>query len=69
MWSYKEIVIFRNSPKNENKQNFRFPNGRCVSTTSGRNGTCYSAEECGDRGGDASGECAGGYGVCCVCKL
>ena len=52
---------------NSNKCNSRFPNGRCVSTTSGRNGTCYSAEECGDRGGDASGECAGGYGVCCVC--
>merc|ERR1719278_811720 len=47
----------------------RFPNGRCVSSTSGRNGTCYSAEECGDRGGDASGECAGGYGVCCVFEI
>ena len=48
---------------------FRFPNGVCTSKTSGRNGTCYASEECGERGGVASGECAGGYGVCCICKL
>ena len=26
-------------------------------------------DECTQRGGSAQGECAAGYGVCCVCKL
>ena len=26
-------------------------------------------DECTQRGGSAQGECASGYGVCCVCKL
>ena len=26
------------------------------------------AEECSNRGGTAGGNCAGGYGVCCVCE-
>merc|ERR1712241_145955 len=30
------------------------------------NGTCYTSEECSSKGGTASGECAEGYGVCCV---
>merc|ERR1719213_195426 len=30
------------------------------------NGTCYTAEECADRDGVASGSCAEGYGVCCI---
>uniref|UniRef100_A0A0K2T5C2 Putative LOC100161421 [Acyrthosiphon pisum] n=1 Tax=Lepeophtheirus salmonis TaxID=72036 RepID=A0A0K2T5C2_LEPSM len=37
------------------------------STNTGfRNGTCFTAAECGERGGSASGSCAGGFGVCCV---
>ena len=34
----------------------------------GENGTCLTASQCLDRGGSANGGCAGGYGVCCVCK-
>ena len=45
----------------------RFPNSVCAGDT--LNGTCYSAEECSSRGGVQSGTCAGGYGVCCTCKL
>ena len=37
--------------------------------TNGRNGTCYTEEECTTRGGINSGTCAGGYGICCVGKL
>ena len=33
-----------------------------------QNGTCYTEDECDSRGGSASGSCAEGYGVCCVCK-
>ncbi len=34
-----------------------------------RNGTCYTAEECEDRGGTSSGSCADGFGVCCISKI
>ena len=34
-----------------------------------RNGTCYSATECSDNGGKASGNCASGFGVCCLFVL
>ena len=34
-----------------------------------KNGTCYTAEECSDKGGKSDGTCADGYGVCCVCKF
>jgi len=33
------------------------------------NGTCYTAEECTNRNGVASGSCADGYGVCCVITM
>ena len=29
----------------------------------------YSSDECEERGGEPDGECALGYGVCCICKL
>ena len=29
-------------------------------------GTCYSRTECSNKGGNADGSCAGGFGVCCV---
>ena len=31
-------------------------------------GDCYTKQECDAKGGTAAGECALGYGVCCVCK-
>jgi len=43
----------------------QFPNNECEATATQR-GTCYTAEECSDRNGVASGSCAEGYGVCCV---
>lgn len=44
----------------------KFPNDACNSNSASMNGTCYTAEECASRDGTASGECAEGYGVCCV---
>ena len=44
----------------------RFPNKVCAGDS--YNGTCYSSSECSTRGGSTSGTCAGGYGVCCICK-
>jgi hypothetical protein len=46
----------------------QFQNQGCAAST-GDNGTCMTTAECSGRGGVASGPCANGYGVCCVCKL
>jgi len=46
----------------------RFPNDVC-NTETAMNGTCYTAEECSDRDGVATGSCADGFGVCCVISL
>merc|ERR1712110_1395127 len=45
----------------------KFPNDVCSATT--KNGTCYTAEECSNKGGTSSGSCASGFGVCCVFTL
>ena len=42
-----------------------FPNSVCAAT-SGYNGTCYTSSECTSKGGSADGNCAAGFGVCCV---
>ena len=44
-----------------------FKNDPCTSGT-GNNGTCYSSSDCNRLGGTASGSCASGFGVCCLCK-
>ena len=44
----------------------RFPNDACEGTGN-KNGTCYTPEECENKGGTNSGSCASGYGVCCTC--
>lgn len=41
-----------------------FPNEPCIGNA-GKNGTCYTTEECTSKGGSAAGTCAQGYGVCC----
>ena len=49
----------------------QFKNEACVSSSTtmsqgSRNGTCYTSEECDEKGGKAEGNCASGFGVCCV---
>merc|ERR1711976_832896 len=44
-----------------------FKNDECKGDK--RNGTCYTAEECSNRGGGESGTCAEGFGVCCIFEL
>merc|ERR1712165_251139 len=49
-------------------QIIKFPNDPCdVSGT--KNGTCYTTEECSDKGGTSIGSCAEGYGVCCTFSI
>jgi len=45
----------------------QFPNKACSSTSATYgNGTCYTASECSSNGGSAQGNCAAGFGVCCI---
>ncbi len=50
----------------------RFPNESCGGDGggggggAGKNGTCYTSEECRARGGVSGGTCAGGFGTCCI---
>merc|ERR1711963_235015 len=44
----------------------RFPNDICVISGGTKKGTCYTAEECSNKGGTNGGSCASGFGVCCV---
>lgn len=48
----------------------QFPNSRCLANSvySAYEGTCYHATECAKLNGTAMGNCAKGFGVCCVCK-
>merc|ERR1739844_404803 len=46
----------------------RFPNEVCVGSSS-RNGTCYTSQECSNKGGTSAGSCADGFGVCCTFKI
>jgi len=43
----------------------RFKNDPCQGS-SNRNGTCYTENECSNKGGTNAGSCAQGFGVCCV---
>merc|ERR1711971_596012 len=45
----------------------QFPNSGCTAQSSSTTyGTCYTATECVDKGGSADGNCAAGFGVCCL---
>ena len=46
----------------------RFANSQCYGSN-GYNGTCLTAAECSQNGGNASGSCASGFGVCCTGKI
>lgn len=69
------LLCFENtySKSNRTKRVFslfsivQFPNLAC-SSTSGTytNGTCYTASECSAKSGSAQGNCAAGFGVCCI---
>merc|ERR1739846_22191 len=45
----------------------KFPNDICAGAS--KNGTCYTAGECSNKGGTSDGTCASGFGVCCVFTL
>jgi len=47
-----------------------FQNDECQSTKDKDNkGTCFSSTECNNKGGTAEGNCAAGFGVCCIIRI
>merc|ERR1712223_1812745 len=46
----------------------KFENDPCT-TGGNKNGTCYTSQECEDKGGKKDGDCAKGYGVCCLFEV
>merc|ERR1712038_2057337 len=45
----------------------QFPNEECTSTSSSTTiGTCFTSSECTSKSGTAEGNCAAGFGVCCI---
>merc|ERR1712223_1344744 len=45
-----------------------FKNNECTASN-GLTGTCYSSTDCSDLGGTTSGNCASGFGVCCIIEI
>ena len=45
----------------------RFNNDACTGDD-GKMGVCYTAAQCTEKGGSATGNCAMGFGVCCRSK-
>jgi len=46
-----------------------FPNEPCNTLMANMQGICITTEECEDRKGTASGNCASGFGVCCFTSV
>merc|ERR1712079_842611 len=45
----------------------QFPNQQCTASSSSTTyGTCYTSSGCTSKGGSSDGNCAAGFGVCCV---
>lgn len=45
----------------------QFPNYKCTAASSSATvGTCFTSSECSGKAGNADGNCAAGFGVCCV---
>jgi len=64
-----DVTAIESEPKRDAKflsmfNIVRFPNDACDGGS--RNGTCYTKEECSNKGGTEDGSCAQGYGVCCT---
>jgi len=48
----------------------KFKNTGCQSTSDGNlQGVCYTKQECADLGGSSEGNCAAGFGVCCIISV
>eukprot|EP00095_Tigriopus_kingsejongensis_P007395 maker-scaffold112_size353035-snap-gene-1.17 protein:Tk07395 transcript:maker-scaffold112_size353035-snap-gene-1.17-mRNA-1 annotation:"hypothetical protein X777_11818" len=62
VFSLFNVVQFKNEP---------CPTSSNIGSGNGgtRNGTCYTSNECSAKGGIVAGNCAAGFGVCCLFVL
>jgi len=74
------IVLATANPADDQKQRsgrvlslfsiVQFPNDICTSASTAQpNGLCMASSECSSKSGTASGNCASGFGVCCIFKV
>jgi hypothetical protein len=61
-FSIFSVVNFQNT---QCRSNDALPSG----SSNNRNGTWFTTSECSAKGGAASGNCASGFGVCCIFKV
>ncbi|XP_059097260.1 uncharacterized protein LOC131891648 [Tigriopus californicus] len=61
VFSLFNIVQFNNDGC---RSSSTFSSGNTGSTR--RNGTCFTSSECSSKGGSPAGNCASGFGICCV---
>lgn len=70
VWSDDSDDIARNAKHFSLFSVVTFKNDECSSETTFNGGavtgTCYSTTECSDKDGSKSGNCASGFGVCCI---
>lgn len=68
MFSLFNVVQFQNEGCNSRMMSTAVvqANSKNPVPSTTRQGVCFSAQECIDRAGTASGSCAAGFGVCCV---
>merc|ERR1719510_1466118 len=76
LFNLNAVLCNNNDGLNRNKKHFSlfsvvsFSNEECSSETTFTGGqlagTCYTSTECSDKSGTKSGNCAAGFGVCCV---
>lgn len=75
LWLFTSCVNAEEETYSRDKKNLpvfqvvKFPNDACSVTGGSKNGTCYTAEECSNKGGVNAGSCASGFGVCCTFTL
>jgi len=73
---YRDKAKIKNTTDTRDKRVFslfsivQFPNSECTTTdTTTTKGVCVTSSECTDGSGSASGNCAAGFGVCCIFKV
>lgn len=77
VYTYIAAIVLVSSESSGDKQSkhfslfsvVTFQNAECTATDTSLtdiHGTCYTTTECNDKGGSKSGNCASGFGVCCL---
>ena len=62
-----QLVLIIIIPSNNNSEEISFIYRACQAVSDDAlQGVCYTKQECDDLGGTEDGNCAAGFGTCCV---